>query len=566
VLTFTTAAYATFEPRQARFVKLTANGTNFVAVGDILIYIVKSIPSPKANGGRWGLTLNFPIVPVTAFLNPRKQKLITMASLVPDRFQANVDPPTTYAAMLDLKTKEITQQIITESGHDMFCPGTSYDETGRVIITGGDTPAAFSIYDPQAETFTNPKDKEGKAIKLKRPRGYQGQTFLPGGTTFMIGGEWSGGEDAKPRDGELFDPTNNTWKVLDNLKASLINMDPVTTCDAVKYPDKQCPVTEWQQHHAWLYAWKNNSIFHAGPSKKMHWFYTTPPKGSYVDVGTRKDDDDAVCGVTSMYDAEQGLILTAGGARNYHYWYDAKTKNPKDHRKEASKNAFQIQLGNDGKEVQVTKLPPMKYQRIFANAVILPTGETLVVGGQVQGEPFYDETWVPTPEIYSPSDNKWREVAPHSTPRGYHSWAMLMPDATVIVGGTGLDNPQTDHYDAQIYHPSYLYKANGVTPAERPEIQPIGNKEFKVGETIKITTTLEVDKEASLIRYGAATHALNNDMRRIKLKLKAEGSASDKKYSMTIPDNSGIALPGYWMLFVLRNGVPSHAETIRIRA
>jgi galactose oxidase len=55
-------------------------------------------------------------------------------------------------------------------------------------------------------------------------------------------------------------------------------------------------------------------------------------------------------------------------------------------------------------------------------------------------------------------------------------------------------------------------------------------------------------------------------MRRIKLAVATEGNASDKKYSMKIPNDSGVTLPGYWMLFVLQNGVPSHAETVQILA
>jgi len=215
------------------------------------------------------------------------------------------------------------------------------------------------------------------------------------------------------------------------------------------------------------------------------------------------------------------------------------------------------------------KAKSMKHQRVFANAVILPNGETLVVGGQVNGEPFYEETWHASPEIYSPKTNDWRDASQHSTPRVYHSFALLLPDATVLVGGSGLSNyKNTNHFDAQIYYPPYFFNpANGNPIDQRPEITSLSAKSAKIGETLTITTNMELDaaEGVSLIRYSGVTHSLNNDQRRIKLDpIKVVGS--DHKYTVTIPNDTGVALPGYWMLFVLTKGVPSVSQSVQIRA
>ena len=141
---------------------------------------------------------------------------------------------------------------------------------------------------------------------------------------------------------------------------------------------------------------------------------------------------------------------------------------------------------------------------------------------------------------------------------------MLLPDASVLVGGGGLGNkPMTDHYDAQIYQPAYLFESDGKTPAKQPNTKSVDVQTYKVGGKILITTDVPTDA-ASLIRYSATTHTVNNDLRRIKLTL--VGNAADKKYTMRMPDDAGVALPGYWMLFVLAKGVPSRAETVRISA
>jgi galactose oxidase len=104
---------------------------------------------------------------------------------------------------------------------------------------------------------------------------------------------------------------------------------------------------------------------------------------------------------------------------------------------------------------------------------------------------------------------------------------------------------------------------------QRPTLQSIDKLKvpYIVGQKIIITTDIEVDTTASLIRCSAVTHALNNDLRRIKLTLKLEGNlGAGRRYSAEIPSDPGLALPGYWMLFVLKGGVPGHAATVQILA
>ena len=66
----------------------------------------------------------------------------------------------------------------------------------------------------------------------------------------------------------------------------------------------------------------------------------------------------------------------------------------------------------------------------------------------------------------------------------------------------------------------------------------------------------------SLVRLGAVTHTVNNDQRRIPL---AATAATETSYTVTIPADRGVVLPGYYMLFALDSaGVPSVARTVRV--
>ena len=272
--------YATFEPRSAQFVRLTIlldakQGEKSVAIDDINIYTAeKTHEVPVQTGGRWGITLDFPLVPVTAFLNPRTQTVITMSSYLEDRFEA-LKHNSTYSATWDAKAERIAERNISSTGHDMFCPGTSYDESGKVIITGGSSPKALSVYDPVQDSYETPKDMStNKPLELKIPRGYQGQKFLPTGKVFKFGGSWSGDGDKFPnRDGEIYDPASRATRVLKNITADYIKMDISVSCNDSHPTGSPCVKDDWRQHHAWLFAWKNNSIFHAGPSRSMNWFF-----------------------------------------------------------------------------------------------------------------------------------------------------------------------------------------------------------------------------------------------------------------------------------------------------
>ncbi|KAK4450965.1 hypothetical protein QBC34DRAFT_296063 [Podospora aff. communis PSN243] len=557
---------AIFEPRPARYIKLTvfdthenANNKGFVAINEVNVWKMDGAPKPIPGGGRWTDTVNFPLVPVTAWLNPKTGKLVTVSSSSPSGFDKDQSPTQTILSEWDPATLRATEEVVAKTDHNVFCPGTSMDENGQIFFTGGSSSKIYSIYNLK-DGWIKPQNNT-----IAQPRGYQGQTYLSDGRTFMIGGTWSGGDEDKH--GEIYDPSINPskqqWTSLPDISAKYIKMNESRCDPASGSTDIECVKKEWQQHHPWLFAWKDGTVFHAGPSRQMNWFFLTKGSEKVVGAKSRLNDDDAVCGAAVMYDAAAGSILTAGGAPNYHYWVKEDNRR-RGHRFPATKNVHGITLGAPGHPVKTVKLASMNHARIFGNAVILPTGEIFIAGGQTKGEGFLDEECVLTPEIYNPVKGAWREATPNSIPRTYHSWALLLPDATVLVGGGGLDSgrDRTNHYDAQVYQPWYL-----VNGGERPTI--VGQKvidEYKLGTKISIHTEKEVDLDASLIRYSAVTHSLNNDLRRIHLKLEAKGKGPGGGflYAADIPGDPGVALPGYWMLFVLKGNVPSVAKTVRL--
>ena len=520
---------AFFIPTSARYIRLTAlteagnrgpwsSGTE-INVSNGGGYI------PPPNGlGKWGPTVDFPLVPVAASIQPFTGKVVVWSSWSPKTFSANLGQ--TVTALYDhLGSKTVTQRIVTNTGHDMFCPGISIDANGRTLVTGGDTSQKASIYSPSTDSWSS-------AANMNIPRGYQASATCSDGRIFTIGGSWSGGLGGK--NGEIYDPKANTWSLLPGCPVA-----PMLTNDAQGI---------WRQdNHGWLFGWKDGSVFQAGPSIAMNW-YGTGGSGSQNGVGSRASDGDSMCGNAVMFDAVAGKILTVGGSPDYQ-------------NAGATNAAHLITIGNPGSTPQVTTLNSMAYPRIFHNSVVLPDGTVFTSGGQSIGNPFYDTNLEFTPELWNPATNRFTQLVPNSTPRVYHSFALLMQDGTVMCGGGGLcDTCSANHFDAQIYTPQYLLNADG-SPATRPVITFASANTVVPGNTITVNTNTAVTS-MSLIRYGSATHTVNTDQRRIPLTLTSAGTNS---YKVTIPNDYGIALPGFWMLFAMNgNGVPSMAVSIKI--
>ena len=541
--------FAIFEPQPAQFVRLAAlsatNGTQFIRIVDIGIWVTSSPTTLSQGLGKWGPTVNFPLVPVGVFIDPIGGKVISFSSYAHDSFGQGVTDHTTLTATWDPTTETISQRHVRKTNHDMFCPGMAFDVSGRMIISGGESADKVSIYDPIDEDWISVEE-------MKIARGYQGSTTCANGHIFVIGGSWGPvGIDFGDRYGETYDPETKKWTLHDGCNSS----DIETTKD-------------WEgayraDNHVWLMGWKNNSVFQAGPSKDMHWI-TPTGKGAIQNAGQRgvgsMHAHDRMCGVAAMYDAVEGKILSAGGASSYNY----KDGDGNIRGEKATTDAFVITLDKVNASAEVKPAGQgMHFPRSFAHAVILPNGETLVVGGQEEPRVFTENTPQLVPEIYSPAKDLWTLVAPHSTVRAYHSFALLLRDATVLVGGGGLTiQLDVNHFDAQIYVPQYLLTENGER-AKRPVITETSHATVFPGGNFTITTDTKV-VSASLVRYGGATHSLNNDQRRIALNLQDSGTPFE--YIVFIPSDGGVAIPGYWMLFVMNSqGVPSKAKNLQIQ-
>jgi galactose oxidase len=484
------------------------------------------------NVGKWGPLIQFPLIPVAAYVVPSipdSNRLLMFSAYQTHSF-GGANGYTQFADF-NYKTGAVSRRTVSNTQHDMFCPGMSSLADGRVVVTGGANAEVTSIYNPATNDFT-------RGPNMQIARGYQTSVTLSNGKIFTIGGSFSGGIGGKI--GEVYDDGSKTWTTLGG--APVV---PMLTTDQEG---------EWRtDNHGWLFAWRNGSVFQAGPSKTMHW-YGTSGSGSVQAAGTRDADNDAMCGVHVMYDA--GKIFSAGGSQDYT-------------NSDAFRKTHLITIGNPGQAATVERAPDMRYPRGFSNAVVLPDGKILVTGGQRRSLVFTNTDSSLAAELFDPATKTWRTLAEELKPRNYHAISILLGDGRVLSGGGGLcwnggpcNDGSIDHPDGQIFSPPYLFNSDGST-ATRPVISGVSATRLRAGATITVTMGNTAATRFSLIRMGSVTHSVNSDQRRIAL---TQVTQSSTRHTITLPADYGVLIPGYCYLFALSSsGAPSVAMTVQIQ-
>ncbi len=206
----------------------------------------------------------------------------------------------------------------------------------------------------------------------------------------------------------------------------------------------------------------------------------------------------------------------------------------------------------------LTEAASLSSRRSWANSTVLPNGRVLVTGGSQEPNTLIGVN--NHAEIWDPQTNQWMLGPEGSRPRLYHSTALLLPDASVLVAGGGSGDAPLINLHAEIYYPPYLYDEAGGFAA-RPTIE----SELDVlaaGESFQFSVgAADAISRVTLIRTGVATHSINNTQNFNELGFTLDGGV----VTAQMPADPIAAPPGYYLLFVVNDvGVPSRAKIVRI--
>ena len=202
--------------------------------------------------------------------------------------------------------------------------------------------------------------------------------------------------------------------------------------------------------------------------------------------------------------------------------------------------------------------PQFQTARHNHNTVMLPDGAMLTVGGN-RGVYGYEEPELSS-ELYSkPAGDPtgvWNKVAPHTIQAAYHSTAILLPDATVLLSQDDMDSSAAAAFQhkAQVYSPPYLFKGAQPVITNAPA-------SARYGQTFQVVTNRSVAGGAVLVAPAATTHG--NDMHQRVIKVQTQTLANG--LNVTVPASGALVPPGHYMLFVLDSaGIPSVARFVHI--
>jgi len=203
--------------------------------------------------------------------------------------------------------------------------------------------------------------------------------------------------------------------------------------------------------------------------------------------------------------------------------------------------------------------------RLLADTILLPDGTVFVVNGIIGGAAAgHSQATTLLAEIFDPATETFTAVAPNpdpSHPRGYHSTAVLLPDARVaIAGNTDAYNPgepnRHDDVSIQIFTPPYLFNGSRPVVSGAPP-------EVNYGASLRLDTSGgPAVRKVTMMRPCAVTHSVDMDQRAIILDM-TEGAGT---IDVRIPTDHALAPPGYYMLFfVAADGTPSIATWVLLK-
>jgi hypothetical protein len=217
--------------------------------------------------------------------------------------------------------------------------------------------------------------------------------------------------------------------------------------------------------------------------------------------------------------------------------------------------------------VQFQPLPGLGEAANQNNAVALPDGTVLVVGGRAEGVNSLHF------QLYNPADGTRRDLINSPVPRHDHSTALIMPNGGVwVMGGNRVNlipsnllpgERQTQaQRDASVpvlefYKPPYFFKGSRPVIEKAPPTITYGKK-FK----LDVSGSAGEIGHVVLLRTGPITHNWTWGNQYVKLPAVKEESG---KLRVTAPPLPGLAVPGEYLLFaVSKNGIPSEGRHIRL--
>ena len=127
-----------------------------MSIAEVNVYDASALPPPPATAGSWGLTVDMPLVPVSAAIEWATGRLLVWSSFAWNTFNnGEGQGHKTLTAIYDPATQTVGSRTVSNTDHDMFCEGLSMDADGRIVAAGGNSDRGVSIYDSTSDSWSD---------------------------------------------------------------------------------------------------------------------------------------------------------------------------------------------------------------------------------------------------------------------------------------------------------------------------------------------------------------------------------------------------------------------------
>ncbi len=489
--------------------------------------LLGSWPVAADNGiGGWSALAKWPLIPIHAVLlgDGRVMTYGTdVAGTQTGRFIYDIWDP--RQGLTNSAHRTLPNTTVT----DLFCSAQLVlPSSGEVFIAGGDLwdgkhtrnegNADSVLFDPAANAL-----RQGTA--LNRARYYATATTLSTGEIYVQGGR--GLKTYVPGDGGAQDrpeirDADGSFRLLPGVDTASLYF---------WYP------RNWVAPDGRIFGYSDRSMYYVDP-------YADAGSGALVEAGTMVADGPSGASSSEVMFAPGRILRVGGGGLD-------------NRATETGKSAAAV-VDINGTAPVVTPTNSMPLGLHWHTATVIADGRVVVTGGSLMSNQLVGVSTRAL--LWDPNTGNWTEGAQGSgRSRLYHSTALLLPDATVLVGGGGARGPQTN-LNAERYYPPYLYTASGAFAPRLKITAAPARITWGTDFVITVSKPWRIRK-VTLIKAGSVTHSFNMEQRYMELPFKRSGS----NLRVTAPANAALAPPGPYLLFAIDvDGVPTVARLLSL--
>ncbi len=387
---------------------------------------------------------------------------------------------------------------------DLFCSSqVILPQSGEIFIAGGDNWTGSGTNNQgnnNSNLFDYTDDTLVRSANMFRARWYSSSTVMINGEVYIQGGN-GGGDRPEVRQ------TDGTFRLLTGAN---------TSAYAATFPRN--------------FLAPDGRVFGYDTNGNM-FFINTSGTGTLSAVGQFASANAGWTSGAVMFDI--GKIAQMGG----------------------NSNGLAI-IDINGPQPVVTISQSMASRRQWVSATVIADGKVVATGGSQNDNQMTGVAY--SADIWDPDTGTWHfGPAVAVKARLYHSAALLLPDASVLVSGGGAPGPQVNT-NAEIFFPPYLYDGDAL--AVRPQILSAPDT-AEVGDVLNIETNTANISAVNLVKTGSVTHSVNMDQRFVPLSFTQSGNMLQAALPLRATDTP----PGYYLMFVLdADGTPSMASMLRI--